>query len=143
MAVAGIGGTAASILGGELATRFNRRRVVTVIMWTSAVIAMTIGFSASLPYPMVVWLCIVYTFFFQGDSAAIHAGVITAAEPQRRGATMALQSLAGFAAASGGSVAAGVLLDMTGSGATTLSWAVTFAAMGAVGALGPLCIRRI
>jgi MFS family permease len=142
VAVAGIGGTAASILGGELAVRFGRRRVVTAIMWTSALIALLIGFSAHLSYRAAVLLCIVYTLFFQGDSAAIHAGVITAAEPRRRGATMALQSLAGFAAASAGSVFAGAVLDATGGGATTGSWALTFAAMGVVGALGPVCLRR-
>ncbi len=141
MAVAGIGGTAASILGGELAVRLGRRRVVAAVMWTSALIALAIGFSARLPYGTVVLMCIVYTLFFQGDSAAIHAGVITAAEPLRRGATMALQSLAGFAAASAGSVAAGAVLDATGGGATTGSWVLTFAAMGLVGALGPVFLR--
>jgi hypothetical protein len=55
---------------------------------------------------------------------------------------MALQSLAGFAAASAGSVVAGAVLDATGGGATTGSWALTFAAMGVVGALGPVCLRR-
>jgi hypothetical protein len=92
MAVAGIGGMLASIAGGELAVWLGRRRVVTTIMGVSCLLALTIGFSTRLPYNAVVILCLVYTLFFQGDSAAIHAGVITAAKPERQGATMALQS---------------------------------------------------
>ncbi|NQT68641.1 MAG: MFS transporter [Desulfobacteraceae bacterium] len=142
MAVAGIGGMMASIVGGELAVRLGRRRVVTAIMGISALLALTIGFSAQLPYNAVIILCLVYTLFFQGDSAAIHAGVITAAEPKLQGATMALQSLGGFAAASLGSVAAGMVLDLTGGGSTSLSWGLTFGSMGIAAALGPVLLHR-
>ncbi len=141
MAVAGIGGMLASIAGGELAVWLGRRRVVTTIMGVSCLLALTIGFSARLPYNTVVILCLVYTLFFQGDSAAIHAGVITAAKPERQGATMALQSLGGFAAASLGSVVAGMVLDMTGGGATSLSWGLTFGSIGIAAALGPVLLR--
>lgn len=143
MAIAGIGGMLASIGGGELATRFGRRRTVSIIMLISCLLAVIIGFSAALPYAVVVFLCFLYTLFFQGDSAAIHAGVITAAEPQRRGATMALQSLSGFAAASLGSVVAGFVLDLTGGGTTTLSWGLTFGSLALPAALGPLILRRL
>ena len=142
MAVAGIGGMLASIAGGELAVRLGRRRVVTAIMSISFLLALTVGFSARLPYDAVVALCLIYTMFFQGDSAAIHAGVITAALPERQGATMALQSLGGFAAASLGSVAAGMVLDLTGGGSTSLSWGLTFGAMGIAAALGPVLLQR-
>lgn len=143
MAIAGIGGTLTSILGGELATTLGRRRVVTTIMTISGLLALSIGFAAELPYSSVVLLCIVYTLFFQGDSAAIHAGVITAAEPERRGATMALQSLGGFAAAAIGSVVTGMLLDLTGGGTTTLSWGLTFASLGLAALLGPIVLAKI
>lgn len=142
MAVAGIGGMVASITGGELAIRLGRRRVVTMIMGVSSLLAVTIGFSARLPYNAVVVLCLVYTLFFQGDSAAIHAGVITAAKPERQGATMALQSLGGFAAASLGSVVAGMVLDLTGGGSTSLSWGLTFGSVGIAAALGPILLHR-
>lgn len=142
MAVAGIGGMLASIAGGELAVRLGRRKVVTAIMGVSSLLALTIGFSARLPYNVVVVLCLVYTLFFQGDSAAIHAGVITAAKPERLGATMALQSLGGFAAASLGSVVAGMILDLTGGGSASLSWGLTFGSMGIFAALGPVLLHR-
>jgi predicted MFS family arabinose efflux permease len=142
MAVAGIGGMLASIAGGELAVRLGRRRVVTTIMGISCLLALAVGFSARLPYNAVVILCLVYTLFFQGDSAALHAGVITAAKPERQGATMALQSLGGFAAASLGSVVAGMILDLTGGGSTSLSWGLTFGSMGIAAALGPVLLHQ-
>jgi len=143
MAVAGIGGMLASILGGELATRLGRRRVVTAILGISSLMALGIGFSARMPYNAVVILCMVYTLFFQGDSAAIHTGVIISTAPQRRGAAMALQSLGGFAAASLGSVAAGFVLDISGAGSTVLSWVLTFGSMGIAAALGAVLLHRI
>ena len=142
MALAGIGGMLASILGGELATRLGRRRVVASIMGISSLMALTIGFSAWMSYNVVVTLCMVYTLFFQGDSAAIHTGVITSIEPERRGAAMALQSLGGFAAASLGSVATGLVLDISGAGLTVLSWVLTFGSMGIAAALGAVLLYR-
>jgi len=143
MAIAGIGGMLASIGGGELAIRFGRRRTVSTVLCISCLLALTIGFSAALPYEVVVLLCILYTLFFQGDSAAIHAGVITAAEPHRRGATMAFQSLGGFAAAALGSVVTGFILDLTGGGNSTLSWGLTFTSLAFAAALGPLFLRQL
>ena len=136
MAVAGVFGMAASILFGELAVKFGRRRIVSMVMAISCLLGLSIGFLSAIPYPVLVCLCISYTIFFQGDSAAIHAGVITAAAPDRRGATMALQSLAGFAAASLAPVAAGVVLDITGGGSNVISWGFTFGVMGAAALLG-------
>jgi MFS family permease len=143
VALAGIGGMLASILGGEAALRCGRRRVVAAIMWASAATGLAIGFSPSLPYPVVAVLCVVYTLLFQGDSAAIHAGVILAAAPGRRGAAMALQSLVGFGAASVGAVAAGALLDLSGGGSTLASWGLTFGSMGVAAALGALLLPRM
>ncbi len=142
MALAGIGGMMASIIGGELAIRLGRRQVITAIMGISCSLALIIGFSAPMPYNAVVILCIIYTLFFQGDSAAIHAGVITTAETERRGATMALQSLGGFAGAFLGSVVAGIVLDISGGGSTPLSWGITFGTIGIVAALGPVWLHR-
>jgi len=142
MAVAGIFGMAASILFGELAVKFGRPRVVSIVMAVSCLLGLSIGFLTAIPYPVLVFLCIIYTIFFQGDSAAIHAGVITAAPPGRRGATMALQSLAGFTAASLAPVAAGVVLDMTGGGTTAISWGVTFGLMGLAAGIGFLLFKK-
>ena len=142
MAVAGVFGMAASIGFGELAVRFGRSRVICMAMAASGLLGMGIGFTADLPYTAIVCLCMVYTIFFQGDSAAIHAGVITAAAPDRQGGTMALQSLAGFVSASLAPIAAGAVLDLSGGGNTVLSWGLTFWVMSGAAFLGIFLLWR-
>lgn len=143
MAVAGIAGMLASIAGAELAVRFPRKTMVIVVMGVSGLVSMTIGFCGVLDPAWMAVLCIVYTIFFQGDSAAIHAGVITAARPDLRGATMALQSLGGFGAAALGTIAAGWVLDLSGGGHTVFSWGITFASMGVASIIGVILVTRI
>lgn len=133
----------ASVGGAELALRFGRRRVITWIMGTSAGFAAAVGFAAALPYPAVAALCVGYALFVQGDSAALHLGTVLSADPTRRGATMAAQSLFGFATASFGPLAVGVMLDFTGGGQTLTSWAAAFGSMGVVGGLGPVVLRLL
>jgi len=142
MAVAGIFGMIASIIFGELAVKFGRRRIVFIVMTISCLFGLSIGFLASISYPVLVCLCISYTVFFQGDSAAIHAGVITSAVPEQRGLTMALQSLTGFVAASLAPVVVGVVLDMTGGGVNIISWGFTFWLMGVSALLGIILLFK-
>ena len=142
MAVAGIFGMVASIVFGELAVKFGRRRIVSFVMTISGIFGLGLGFLADIPYPVLVCLCIGYTVFFQGDSAAIHAGVITSADPERRGITMALQSVAGFAAASVSPIAVGFILDRTGGGNSSISWGFTFGAMAITAFLGLFLLMK-
>ena len=142
-ALAGLAGMWASVGGAEMSLRLGRNRVLTAIMGVSAVIGCLIGFTAGWPYPAVAGLCVLYTLFLQGDSAALHTGVILSADPQRRGATMAFQSLLGFGAAALGPLSVGWLLDLTGGGRTPVSWGLAFIGMGAVVALGPLFMKLL
>ncbi|MDW7712050.1 MAG: MFS transporter [Deferrisomatales bacterium] len=140
-AIGGVLATGANVCGGELALRFGRRRVLTAIMWGSAAFGAGLGFAAGLPYPAVALLVVGYNLLVQGDSSALHMGTVAAAAPDRRGTTMALQSLAGFATASVGPLVVGVVLDATGGGTTTASWGAAFLTMCAGVALGPLFLR--
>ena len=133
----------ANIGGAEMAMRFGRRRILTLIMCASAIFAFTIGFAAALPYPVVGALCVLYTMFVQGDSGALHTGVVLSADPERRGATMAIQSLLGFASASVGPLVVGMVLDATGGGRSVNSWGAAFAAMGVVVVLGPIILALL
>ena len=129
-----------SIGGQELAMRLGRRRVVSVLMLASAVAAAGFGFTASLPYGWVVVLAVVYGALMIADSAALTTGTVLAAEPGRRGATLALHSLCGFSAGFLGPLAVGVVLDLAGGTGSVLAWGLAFASMGAVVALGPLAL---
>ena len=131
----------ASVGGAELALRLGRDRVLTIIMGSSALFACGVGFTAGLPYPLVALLCVVYAMLVQGDSAALHTGAVQTADPDRRGATMAVQSLLGFVSAFVAPLAIGVVLDITGGGRTEASWGAGFIAMAAVAVLGPALLK--
>lgn len=131
---------AASIGGADLATRYDRRKVIAAAMLASAAMAFVMGFSALLPYAAVIVLCLIYNGLVQVDSAALTTGAVQEAEAHRRGATMAVHSLLGFLAAFLGPLAMGMVLDAT-AGQGVWSWGAGFASVGLVALLGPLALR--
>jgi len=130
----------ASFAGNELCLRFGRRRVIRLVMVASVAAAAGFGFTAPLVYGVVVVLALAYSAVVQLDSAALTAGAIEAADPDRRGATMAIHSLIGFGCAFVGPLVVGVVLDLTGGATTALSWGLAFASVATVGLLGPLAL---
>ena len=135
-----LSGVPASIIGNELAERFGRHRVITVVMLVSAAFAAVLGFAAAWPYWLVVALAVTYGIAITTDSGAITTGVVMAAPEGYRGATMAVHSCIGFAGSFAGPLAFGVALDLTGDGASVWSWGASFAFVGAVMLLGPLLL---
>ena len=135
-------GWPASVLGNELAARFGRARVVSLIMGASALVASGIGFSAPLPFLAVVALLFLYVVTVTGDSASITAGAVAEAHRGLRGATMAAHSSVGFCGAFLGPLAFGVVLDLAGGG-STLAWGLAFLTLGAGVALGPVAIALL
>jgi len=133
-------GLPASVLGNELALRLGRRRVIAGIMLASALTSLFIGASALLPMIVTLLACAFYSMTITGESASLTAGAVAAA-PAHRGATMAVHTLVGFAAATVGPLAFGVALDVVGAD-HWLGWAVGFALLGAGPALGPVVLKR-
>jgi len=134
-------GLPASVLGNELALRLGRRPVIAAIMAVSALTSLLIGASALLPMIGTLLACAFYSMTITGESASLTAGALAAAAPAHRGATMAVHTLVGFAAASFGPLAFGIALDVVGAD-RWLGWAVGFAILGAGPALGPLLLKR-
>lgn len=137
-AVINLLGPIASILGNELAGRGGRRRTIAHIMRGSALMALVVGFAAPLPWLVVFALVSVYFLLVMGDSAALTAGLIAAADPQRRGAAMALHSFMGFGAGFVAPLVFGVVLDSAGGGANPIAWGLAFVSLGLGAAVGPL-----
>ncbi|MFZ0242173.1 MAG: MFS transporter, partial [Desulfobacterales bacterium] len=81
----GVIGLPASIAGNEIARLFGRKKTITVIMSVSVLVCSMIGFSAPLPYWVVVGLCLLHAVTVVGDSAALTAGAVAAAPPGYRG----------------------------------------------------------
>lgn len=133
-------GLPASVLGNELALRLGRRRVIAAIMLLSALTSLFVGASALLPLIGTLLACALYSMTITGESASLTAGAVAAAAADARGATMAVHTLLGFAAATVGPLAFGMALDLVGAD-RWLGWAVGFAMLGAGPALGPLLLK--
>jgi MFS family permease len=123
----------ASVFGNEMALKLGRRRWNGGALAASGLLSCLVGFAWGLPLPALVALLLLYSFAVNADSSALTAGVVEAADPQRKGATMALHSLMGFGAGSLSPLVFGLLLDGFGTG-SSLAWGLGFASL----ALGPL-----
>lgn len=141
-------GTAIGILaiptilgGGALATRFGDRRVVSLAMVLSAIGACVVGALVSAPYSVLVALLLIYSVLVYADSPGLTSGAILSANTGQTGDVMALHTLVGHLTAAVGPPAFGLVLDLTGGGTRTHSWAIAFACVAAVVVLGPICLR--
>jgi MFS family permease len=139
-ALAGMVAMVSSVGGQEVAARFGRRRVIAVMMLCSAAFSCAFGFTAPMPYFLVVALTLVYAALLQSDSAALTAGAVETAEPGRSGATLAVHSVAGFIGGFIGPLAMGMVLDLGGGDGSAPSWGLAFISLGVVGALGPIAL---
>jgi MFS family permease len=133
-------GMPSSIIGNELALKIGRRRLIIVVMCISAALALAFGAGSILPFPILLILGAIYSLFVTADSASLTAGAVAAARPGQSGATMALHSLLGFAAASLGPLAFGLVLDAGGDHAAS-AWFAGFAILAAGVACGPLILK--
>jgi MFS family permease len=132
-------GMPSSIIGNEIALKIGRRRQLILAMCISAALALAFGAGSLLPFPVLLILGALYSLFVTADSASLTAGAVAAARPGQSGATMALHSLLGFAAASLGPLAFGLVLDAGGDHAAG-AWFAGFAMLGAGVACGPLIL---
>ena len=121
----GLIGTAASVFGNEMAIRFGRRRLITLAMSGSIVVAACIGYAGSYSYALAVALLLVYGFVVWLDSASLTAGAAGTAEPSRRGATLAVHSSLGYAGGFAGPLIIGYTLDAMG-GMSRGAWSAAF-----------------
>jgi len=86
----------ASVIGNEAALRYGRHRAITVVMLGSALFAALVGLTAGLSPWLSLVLVGCYAICVPADSGALTAGVSAAANPDLRGATLALHSTVGF-----------------------------------------------
>lgn len=129
-----------SILGNELALRIGRHRALTIIMIASAIVAVAIGLSADLSPWILLPLIAIYAVTVPADSGALTSGMAMAANPDNRGATMALHSTVGFGISALGSWGVGVALDAAGGPLAPSGWLAAFCVLAAGIATGPLAL---
>ncbi len=130
-------GIPASIFGNELAGRFGRRRYLFTVMAASGGLAWLTGAVASWPWALLAVL-VLYNAAVMADSAALTAGLISAAEPARLGAALAVYSLFGFGAGFLGPLVFGAVLDVAGGKNSSTSWLFACGSLGICCLLAPL-----
>ena len=124
----GLIGTFASLLGNEAAIRMGRRRLVQTAMFASIVLGGTIGFLGTASYTVAVALMLIYGLVIWLDSSSLTAGAAGTAEPSRRGATLAVHSMLGYAGGFVGPLMMGWTLDLSG-GMSQTGWGISFASI--------------
>jgi len=127
----GLLGTVASVLGNEAAIRLGRRRLIGFAMLASTAVAAAIAFFGMISYWVAVALLLVYGFIVWLDSSSLTAGSAGTADPERRGATLAIHSMLGYAGGFVGPLMIGVILDLSG-GMSDAGWRLSFLAVGAL-----------
>ena len=130
----------ASLLGNEAALRFGRHRAISVVMVCSGLVAVAIGLTAGFSPWLSLLLLLCYSIAIPADSGALTSGVSAAAEPQVRGATLALHSMVGFGLSALGGWAVGVAIDAAGGPESAQGWMAAFFVMAAGVLLGPLAL---
>ena len=125
-ALVGLLGVPAGLCGNELSLRFGMRATAMAVFLASALVNALFGFAAMLPYSAVVILAMATGFIVQGNFSNLTSGVLALAEPQLRGATVAVYSCIGFAGGFVGTLLFGVALDWFGGTARLAAWVLAF-----------------
>ena len=94
-------------------------------MLASILIGATIGFVGSTSYTVAAVLITVYGIVIWLDSSSLTAGTAGTAEPSRRGATLAVHSMLGYAGGFVGPLLIGWTLDLSG-GMSQIGWGMSF-----------------
>jgi predicted MFS family arabinose efflux permease len=121
----GLIGTFASVAGNEAAIRLGRKRLIVAAMLASILIGATIGFIGTMSYAVATVLLTLYGVVIWLDSSSLTAGTAGTAEPARRGATLAVHSMLGYAGGFVGPLLVGSVLDLSG-GMSQLGWGLSF-----------------
>ena len=131
----GLLGTVTSVLGNECAIRFGRVRLVRMAMLASVACAVLIGLLGTISYSLAIVMVLLYAVAIWLDSSSLTAGAAGNAQPERRGATLALHSMLGYAGGFIGPIMIGWLLDLNG-GMSARAWVIAFCHLALVGIIG-------
>ena len=140
--LAGLAGVAVSITGNELAQRFGRLKLVTAAISAAALLSLVAGWSAGLSLPVAALIIVLWNATIYLDSSALTAGTVAAADPGRRGATMGLHSMAGYAGGFAGPLGVGLALDLAGRDSVA-AWPLAFGHLAVVTLAGLAVLRLV
>jgi MFS family permease len=128
-------GVITSFSGNEISIRLGRQRLVRIAMGMTILLAATMGFYAPSGYLAASIFILAYTAFVWLDSSSLTAGSAASADPARRGATLAIHSMLGYAGGFVGPLVFGLVLDWAG-GMSGAAWGYAFAHVAGVVLIG-------
>src|SRR6516165_8332515 len=123
-------GVPAGLIGNELSIRYGLRNIASLVFLLSAIAGGLFGFTAMLPYVVVLGLSVVAGSIVQGNFSNLTSGILAVAVPQYRGATIGLYSCIGFGAGFLGTLLFGVTLDQFGGTSHLAAWILSFGTCG-------------
>jgi MFS family permease len=138
----GLFGIALSVSGNETAQRWGRGKVVVAAISVAALFAMVTGWSTGVSAPLAFLCVLLWNAAIYLDSSALTAGTVQAADPELRGATMGLHSMAGYSGGFLGPLGVGLILDLAG-GDGILGWGLGFGHLAVVTLGGLAVLRRL
>lgn len=131
----------ASILGNELSLRFGRASAISWIQVISALTALSIGVLAGGSAWVILVLILVYAVTVPADSGSLTAGMMSYAQAQFKGLTLAMHSTVGFGLSALSGWMVGLALDSHGGTQDPQAWLAAFGVLAAGVMLGPLALR--
>ncbi len=138
--LAGLLGTVSSVLGNEMARRMGRKRWILLVFTASMALALLVGFTAGMGYGAAATVCLLYNAAIYADSSSLTAGTVGNADPDRRGAALAVHAMLGYGGGFVGPLMMGLILHVLG-GESVLNWGIGFGHIAVVLLVGPLAIR--
>ncbi|MEK9683576.1 MAG: MFS transporter [Rhodospirillaceae bacterium] len=131
-------GVPVSMWCGEALHRYGRNKVLNIIMLSSLVVGILVALTTAAPLWIVASLAILYGMVSYADTGPLNATTVSLAEPEVRGATMAIHACTGFAGGILGALAIGITLQNAGGINAPEAWRYAFLVMASGSAFGLL-----
>tara|TARA_A100001037_G_scaffold205344_1_gene183689 strand:- start:11161 stop:12381 length:1221 start_codon:yes stop_codon:yes gene_type:complete len=129
-------GVPASMFCAELAVRYGRELVIRGSMLIAVIVGVAVAFTTGSPLWVIGILALAYGMTSYSDTGTINTATVVTAEPEVRGATMAVHASVGFLGGVLGSLAIGMTLQATGGKDSQEAWTFAFLVMAAGSAFG-------
>ncbi|MGH7047762.1 MAG: MFS transporter [Stellaceae bacterium] len=139
--LASLAGLPVSIAVAEIAVRHGRERTIVMTCAVSVLVCLALAATAGGSSGTVMALLILVQITSFADVGALAGGAVSAADPARRGAALALYALAGYATGFLSPVAVGLALDWFGGAASVAGWRAAFVTI-AIGSAACACAVR-
>lgn len=139
--VAALVGVPASILVAEIATRCGRPRTIVCTCLGSVAVCLALAVTSGGPIRVVLPLLVLLQITSFADVGALAGGTVAVADPERRGAALALYALVGFAAGFVGPVAVGSVLEAFGGVHSVSGWSAGFLVMALGSVVAAIAVR--